>query len=101
MVPGVREVENDVEVLPLSPFDDEVRMRIARAIFRDPSLFRYMMQANPSIHIVVKNGNVVLTGVVANELDRMLAEREARFAATYLGLSNKLVVETAMVRKNR
>ncbi len=99
MVPGVKEVENNIEVLPLSPYDDEVRMRIARAIYGDSNLLRYGIQANPPIHIIVKNGNVTLTGVVANQIDRMLAERAARFAAVYMGLNNNLVVETAMTRK--
>jgi hyperosmotically inducible periplasmic protein len=93
-VAGVREIRNELEVLPLSGFDDQIRMRVARAIFGDPTLSRYGLGANPSIHIIVQNGNVKLTGVVQNGMDKMLAERAARFAATYLGLSNELRIES-------
>jgi len=98
MVPGVRGLENSLEVLPVSPFDDQIRLRVARAIYREPGLSRYGIQANPPIHIVVKNGNVMLTGVVNNAVEKALAERAARFAATYFGLENKLLVETEMNR---
>jgi len=97
-ISGVRSVENRLEVLPLSPFDDEIRYRVARAIYKDPGLQRYGIQANPPIHIVVRNGNVTLTGVVHTLLEKALAERAARFAATYFGLENKLLVETEMRR---
>ena len=93
-ISGVRSVDNRLEVLPLSPFDDEIRYRVARAIYRDPALQRYGIQANPPIHVVVRNGNVTLTGVVHTLLEKAVAERAARFAATYFGLENKLVVET-------
>jgi hyperosmotically inducible protein len=98
MVPGVRTLENNLEVLPVSAFDDEVRLRVARAIYREPGLSRYSIQAYPPIHIVVKNGNVMLTGVVNNAVEKALAERAARFAATYFGFENKLLVESEMNR---
>jgi hyperosmotically inducible protein len=98
MVPGVRAMENSLEVLPVSPFDDEIRLRVARAIYREPGLSRYSIQAYPPIHIVVKNGNVRLTGVVNNAVEKALAERAARFAATYFGLENNLLVESEMNR---
>jgi len=97
-VPGVQAIENDLEVLPLSPMDDQIRLRVARAIYGDPVLSRYGIQANPPIHVVVKNGNVTLTGVVHTSLEKAVAERAARFAATYFGLDNKLVVETERAR---
>jgi len=100
MVPGVRALRNNLEVLPVSPFDDEIRLRVARAIYRDPGLARYGIQAYPPIHIVVKNGNVTLTGVVNNPVEKALAERAARFAATYFNLENKLLVESEMKRAN-
>jgi hyperosmotically inducible periplasmic protein len=99
LVSGVTDVTNDIEVLPLSPFDDEIRMRVARAIYRNGNLIRYGNQANPSIHVVVKNGNVTLAGVVNNEVDKAIAGQAARFADVYLGLDNNLVVETAAARK--
>jgi hyperosmotically inducible protein len=89
-VAGVREIRNELTVLPLSNFDDQIRLRVARAIFDDPSLSRYGMGANPSIHVIVRNGHVTLTGVVQNAMDIALAERAARFAATYFGFTNEL-----------
>jgi hyperosmotically inducible periplasmic protein len=97
-IPGVQRVENKLEVLPLSSFDDQIRLRVARAIYRDPVLSRYAIQANPPIHIVVKNGNVRLTGVVNNAVEKAVAQRAARFAATYFNLENDLVVESEMPR---
>jgi hyperosmotically inducible periplasmic protein len=99
-VPGVKEVENNLEVLPISPFDDEIRLRVARAIYGDGALYRYGLGANPPIHIVVKNGNVRLTGVVNSRLEKMLAERNARFAANYFGLVNDLRVEQQAAKVN-
>jgi hyperosmotically inducible protein len=97
-IPGVKEIENNLEVLPVSPFDNELRLRIARAIYSDPSLFRYGNQAYPPIHVVVKNGNVTLTGVVLNEVERVTAERAARFAATFFALDNELQVEAKVAK---
>lgn len=98
MVQGVKEIENDLEVLPLSPFDSALRQRIARAIYGNPMFSRYAIQALPPIHIIVKNGNVTLVGYVLNEVEKATAYRAARFAATYFGLNNQLVVETAQAK---
>ncbi len=90
-VAGVKTVKNELEVLPTSTFDDQVRLRVARAIYGSSALgFRYGNRALPPIHIIVKNGNVRLEGVVANQLDKTLAEQAARFAATYFNLENNL-----------
>jgi hyperosmotically inducible periplasmic protein len=72
-VNGVRQVINRIEVLPVSTFDDELRHRIARAIYGNPSFWHYAAMANPPIHIVVDRGRVTLTGVVASEVEKMLA----------------------------
>src|SRR5690242_18592660 len=69
-IEGVEGVTNNIEVLPLSPNDDRVRLAVYRAIYGDPALQRYQLSAVPSIHIIVKNGNVTLEGVAANEGDR-------------------------------
>src|SRR5450432_2306585 len=61
-VPGVASVTNQIKVLPLSMQDDRLRIQVARAIFRDPTLSRYAMGAVPAIHIIVDNGKVTLTG---------------------------------------
>jgi len=92
-VKGVAELENDLEVLPTSVWDDQLRLAIARAIYHDSYFLQYANQALPSIHIIVKNGNVTLEGVVANEVDRAKAENDARFAATFFSLTNNLRVE--------
>jgi hyperosmotically inducible protein len=72
-IEGVHSVQNDIGVLPVSPFDDELRYRIARAIYTNASFWHYAAMANPPIHIVVENGRVTLTGVVNSNVERMLA----------------------------
>ena len=70
---GVREVKNEIAVLPASISDDRLRYRVARSIFSNPSLQRYALGPNPSIHIVVDRGHVTLAGVVNSALDQRLA----------------------------
>jgi len=94
LVPGVTAVDNRLEVLPLSSFDNELRLRVARAIYANPMLSRYGLQVNPPIHIVVRDGNVVLTGVVNSEAEKNVAGIEARSAGLSFGLENRLRVET-------
>ena len=72
-IEGIASVVNNIEVLPPSPMDDQLRRAVYRAIYGDPALSRYSFQAVPSIHIIVKNGNVTLEGVVDNETDKNLA----------------------------
>ncbi len=70
---GVTAVENGIGVLPVSQFDDELRFRIARAIYSNSSFWHYASMANPPIHIIVNRGRVTLEGVVNNNVERMLA----------------------------
>jgi hypothetical protein len=72
-VSGVREVRDNIEVLPVSQFDDRLRYQIARAIYNNPNFWNYAIGPNPSIHIIVEHGRVTLTGVVNNDVDRRLA----------------------------
>lgn len=72
-VDGVKEVQNRIEVLPVSSFDDTLRFRIARAIYGNPAFWHYANMANPPIHIVVENGRVTLAGVVNSNVERALA----------------------------
>ena len=72
-IDGVRKVRNDITVLPVSPWDDELRFRIARAIYGNSNFWTYGAMANPPIHIVVENGRVTLEGVVNSNVDRMVA----------------------------
>jgi hyperosmotically inducible protein len=70
---GVREMRSEISVLPVSIFDDELRRRIARAIYGNPSFWNYAAMANPPIHVIVENGRVTLTGVVNSNVERALA----------------------------
>ena len=72
-VDGVKSLRNDIGVLPASPFDEELRRKVARAIYGNAAFWQYAAMPNPPIHIVVEAGHVTLTGVVRNEVDRMLA----------------------------
>ena len=92
-IEGVEKVVNQIEVLPLSPNDDRIRRATYRAIYGDSSLDRYVLQAVPPIHIIVKNGNVTLEGVVANDSDRNLAGLRANGVAGVFSVANNLRVE--------
>lgn len=70
---GVNSVDNRIQVLPVSQFDDELRFRIARAIYGNSAFWNYAAMANPPIHIVVNNGRVTLQGVVQSNVERQLA----------------------------
>ncbi len=94
-ISGVREVQNKIDVLPVSSFDEDLRRRIARAIYSNSAFWRYGAQANPPIHIIVEHGHVTLTGVVNSNVDRMLA----RSLATGLGelsVTNELRTDAEM-----
>lgn len=80
-IDGVRGLRNDIGVLPVSQFDDELRFRVSRAIYGNPSFWNYAAMANPPIHIIVEGGHVTLAGVVNSNVERMLA----RSLATGLG----------------
>jgi hyperosmotically inducible protein len=92
-IEGVESVDNQIEVLPLSPNDDRIRLAVYRAIYRQASLSRYALQAVPPIHIIVKNGNVRLEGVVANEGDKNLAGIRAKGVSGAFSVTNNLRVE--------
>lgn len=72
-IPGVQEVRNNIQVLPVSSEDDELRKRIARAIYGNSAFYRYAGMPRPPIHIIVENGGVTLMGVVPTDVDRVLA----------------------------
>ena len=80
-IDGVRGMRSDISVLPVSQFDDELRYRVSRAIYGNPSFWNYAAMANPPIHIIVEGGHVTLAGVVNSNVERMLA----RSLATGLG----------------
>jgi BON domain-containing protein len=91
-VEGVSSVANEIEVLPLSPNDDQIRRAAFRAIYSEPSLSRYAESAVPSIHIIVKNGNVTLEGVADNDTDKNLANLRANGVPNVFSVKNNLVV---------
>lgn len=91
-IEGVREVTNNIRVLPPSQFDDAIRLREYRAIFGRDSLYRYALGANPTIHIIVENGHVTLVGEVANQTDANLANIAANTVPDVFSVTNNLRV---------
>ncbi|MBZ5605951.1 MAG: BON domain-containing protein [Acidobacteriia bacterium] len=91
-IEGVTSVDNQIEVLPLSPNDDRLRIAVYRAIFARPELQRYSMGAIPPVHIIVKNGNVTLVGVVDNATDKNVAGIAANGVPGVFKVTNELQV---------
>ena len=92
-VEGIESVINQIEVLPNSPNDDSIRIATYRSIYGDNMLYRYGLQAVPPIHIIVKNGNVTLVGVVANEADKNVAGIRANSVSGVFSVKNELSIE--------
>jgi hyperosmotically inducible periplasmic protein len=99
-VSGVREVDNKINTLPVSTFDDELRVKIASRIYRDPMFWNYAIQPTPPIHIIVNHGHVTLTGVVNSEVERIAAESIARGVDAVFGVDNKLQLERELRESN-
>jgi hyperosmotically inducible periplasmic protein len=94
-VAGVENVVNKIEVLPLSRFDDDIRLRVFYAIYQQPGLDRLALQAVPPIHIIVKNGHVTLEGVVLNKGDATRAFIAANGVPNVFSVTNNLRIENA------
>lgn len=92
-IEGVAAVDNKIEVLPLSPMDDQIRRAEFRAIYSAPGMEKYAIQAVPPIHIIVKGGHVTLVGVVANQMDKILAETRAKSVPGTFSITDELRVE--------
>jgi len=90
---GVGTVDDQIEVLPLSDFDRAIRMRTYFAIYGYGPLQRYGLGARPSIHILVKNGNVRLAGAVDSNADRDVAYIRANGVPGVFSVTNELRVE--------
>jgi hyperosmotically inducible periplasmic protein len=90
--PGVKDVVDNVNVLPTSPMDDDIRIRVARAIYGNPSLSRYGTDPQRPIRIVVENGHVTLYGVVDTQGDKTLAAMQARSVPNVFSVDDKLMV---------
>jgi hyperosmotically inducible protein len=93
-IEGVERVDNQIQVLPLSPADDRIRLAEYRAIYSQPGLDRYGLQAIPSIHIIVDNGKVMLVGVVASQADKDMAGLRANGVPGVFAVTNDLQVES-------
>lgn len=94
-IEGVTAVNNQLEVLPLSPMDNQIRWAEARAIYTYPTLNRYGAGTQPSIHIVVKNGNVTLVGVVDSNADKNVAGIRANQVPGVFSVQNDLQVSSS------
>ncbi len=91
-IEGVEKVDNQIEVLPPSPMDDQIRRRLYRAIYGFPSLQKYALGVQQPIRIIVKGGNVTLEGVVDSEADKNTAGIRAKSVSGVFGVTNNLQV---------
>lgn len=92
-VDGVASVVNDIEVLPLSRFDDAIRMNAFRALFNGNSaLLRYRVGSYAPIRIIVKNGHLSLEGYVGSEFDKRYAESQVRSVPNVFTVTNNLKI---------
>jgi hyperosmotically inducible periplasmic protein len=94
-IEGVGKLENRIEVLPISPDDDRIRIAAYTAIYSKPGLDRYAWRAVLPIHIIVKNGNVTLIGAVATEVDKNLAGIMANGVSGVHTVVNNIRIEKA------
>ncbi len=92
---GVREVNNQIRVLPTSIYDDQLRVQTARLIYGDPRFVRYANRSNPPIHIIVENGRITLEGAVGTELEKNLAGSIVRSGTLSFDVANNLKVDSA------
>ena len=94
-VRGVREIQNRIDVLPVSQLDDELRYKISRAIYGNSAFWNYAAMVNPPIHVIVERGRVTLEGVVNSNVDRMLARSLASSFGAF-SVTNELKTEAEM-----
>jgi osmotically-inducible protein OsmY len=90
-VDGIRELRNEIGVLPLSQADARLRTRVASAIYNHPTFWQYAQLANPPIHIIIENQHITLTGEVSSQVDSMLAYSLAQVGGA-LSITNRLRV---------
>ena len=92
-IKGVEQVVNNIDVLPASSFDDAIRARTVRELYRTGSLYRYTRGVHPSLHIIVRGGHVTLEGVVATKTDKQLAYLAASRVPGVFSVTNNLRAE--------
>jgi hyperosmotically inducible protein len=98
-IEGVKGVINEIQVLPVSPNDDRLRIALYRQLYNwDSPLFRYATQAIPSIHIIVDRGRATLKGIVANKSDAQIAYMRARSVPGLFEVNNELTIESELPR---
>lgn len=91
-IEGVEKIDNQIEVLPPSSMDDQLRLKLYRAIYGYPSLQRYALGVQKPIRIIVKSGRVTLEGVVDNEADKNIASIRANGVPGIFAVTNNLQV---------
>jgi hyperosmotically inducible protein len=92
-IEGVERVENRIEVLPLSPNDDRLRLALYRSIYGHTALQSLALRAVPPIHIIVENGHATLEGMVADEMQRNIAGTQANLVSGLFSVTNNLITE--------
>lgn len=91
-VEGVERVDNNIQVLPVSFFDNGLRLRLYRTIYGYAPLTKYALGVSKPIRIIVENGHVTLMGVVDSEMDRNLAGLRANSVPGIFSVENQLKV---------
>ena len=97
--PGAKDVTNEIDVAPVSNFDDELRVRLARAVCGHSGFQKYALDPQGPIRIIVENGSVELAGVVLNEGDRQIAYIQANSVPGVFRVKNKLMVASDVVTR--
>ena len=92
-IEGVERVDNQIQVLPTSSMDGQIRVATYRAIYGNSVLSPYAVRAVPPIHIIVDRGRVILEGVVARQMDKQIAENQAKSVPNVFSVTNNLRVE--------
>lgn len=91
---GVTDVINNIEVLPLSNFDNQIRYSVVREFDRrGGNIYRYLQGTNPSMRVIVKNGHITLVGYVSNQSDSNLARILANGISGVFSVTNNLIIE--------
>ena len=98
-MPGIRDVIDEIQVDPLSPMDDRVRLAVARSVYGFPSLNKYAIDPAKPIRISVQNGNVTLFGMVDNQMDKDTAALQANLVPGVFSVSNELQVSSSTTKR--
>ncbi len=100
-IEGVERVVNNIEVLPTSMNDDNIRRAAYRAIYGNDVLSQYQMRAVPPIHIIVNNGKITLEGAVSRDMDKQIAGMQANGVHGAFSVTNNLVVDESGKNDNK